>query len=193
MYLYFSDWTTPQNITEMEKKGFSHNDRLIKVFASETDPSKPLSRPIATVISSGGPFDTTYKFPGRGPWLAEELEEYIAYHHLSEEASKKTRALFRFANLPDLEIAQLAMLIKNALTGEWHFKHPLAVVQGLVETRDRGRNYGFHLDIFTTRSQERLATYVNLNNTESLASMREALILEKGNSPEGPLPHKESR
>ena len=191
MYLYFSDWTTPNNIAEMEKRGFPHNERLIKVFASERNPSESVSRAIATITSSGEPFSQDFKFPGRGPWLAEELEEYLAYHHLTEEASKKARALFRFANLPDLEIVHLAMLVKNAITGEWHFKHPLATVQGLEETRIRDRNYGFHLDIFTTRSIERLAKYVDLQKPETLVSMQEALILEKS-SPEGSPPRKES-
>lgn len=174
----------------MEKRGFPHADRLIKVFAAETDPSLTLNRHITVVESEGNPFDQRFQYPGRGFWLPEELEEYFTHFHLSNEVKSKCRALFRFANSREMEIAQLAMNIRNAQTGKMQYNHPLKIIGGLEETRARDRNYGYHLDIFTPRSTEKLRHFVDLENPQTLVGEKESITLEKF-TPEGTLPTKE--
>lgn len=192
MFLYFSDWTSPQNISRLENKRFPHTGKLIKVFAKEQDPSINLNRHISTAEFSGEPFNQAYRYPGRGYWLAIEMERYLLHYHLPEEANNKVRALFRFANSPEMEIASLAMSIRNAETDNLEYSHPLKIIDGLDEAVSRNRNYGLHLDIFTPRSISRLKHFVDLDDPSLLVTEREAIGLEKI-TPEGTPPNKETR
>lgn len=180
VFLYASDWTTPGNISKMESAGFPHTGRLIKIFATETDPSEIIKRPISTARESADPFIEGYKYQSHGPWLATDLEFFIQHHCRGEEQPiRQTRALFRFANRPDLGIINLAMSIKNKETGRWHYSHPLKIIDGLEEVRVRGRYNGLHLDVFTPQSLERLGKIIDLKNPEALVTMREAVLVSK--------------
>lgn len=194
MLLYFSDWTTPQNLEHLKKNGFLNAERLIKVFASRKDPSAELGRKITIVESESDPFDPNieFKYPGRGPWLGSDMEVYLSHFHLTDDAKQKARALFRFAQSPEMEIIQLAMSIRNAATRDYHYHHPLAIIDGLDEAAQREGYHGLHLDIFTQRSIEHLAKIIKLENTEGLVTIRESVELTK-TTPEGsPSPTKES-
>jgi len=194
MFLYFSDWTTEQNLRALETKGLPHTGRLIKVFATKEDPSIALKRKIITTEGDHRPFGPyeRYKWYNRGPWSGTDMEVYLHDMHLPEDAKEKTRALFRFANSPALEIAELAMMVKNSITKQWHYRHPLRIVDGLDEAQDRGRTNGLHLDIFTARSVERLGKIIDLGNPEGLVTIREAVEFTRI-SPEGVPPTKEAR
>lgn len=90
-----------------------------------------------------------------------------------------------------MEIAQLAMDIRNSETGKMQYNHPLKIIDGLEESLAKDRNYGFHLDVFTPRSIERIGQFVDLENPQTLVSERESIALEKL-TPEGSSPTKET-
>lgn len=179
MFLYFSDWTNLQNLRMLDEKGLPHYDRLIKVFATQKDPAIELRRDIITVISDGSEFTKDLAIPGRGLYLAQEMEAFLNYMHITEEAKEKTRALFRFANTTEMAIVNLAMLVKNTITGDWHYHHPLRVIDGLEEAGTRGRENSLHLDIFTQRSIEKLSKVIDLENPEGLVTIRETVGLAR--------------
>jgi hypothetical protein len=193
MFLYFSDWTSPQNLEKLEERGFPHAGKLIKVFASSENPSDKIGRKLSITQVDDSPFepDVEFKFQGRAYWTGSELEVYLDHFHLKDEEEQKARSLFRFANSPEMEITQLAMLARRAVTGTYHYNHPLAIIDGLDEARERGRLNGLHLDIFTQRSIDRLANIINLENTEGLVTIRESVELSKS-TPEGSHLSKES-
>lgn len=60
------------------------------------------------------------------------MEEHLRELGLSEDAKDYARAIFRFSNLPVLEICQYAMEAKQG--GEWFFKHPFDHLHGLDES-----------------------------------------------------------
>lgn len=194
VFLYFSDWTTQENLKKLEEKGFPQAGKLIKVFASYQDPSAKLGRQITVIEKSGEPFDLDkkFKYAGRSYWLGLEMEEYLDHFRLTPEAKQKTRALFRFADSPEMEITQLAMSLAKDASGSYRYRHPLAIVDGLTEAMERGRFDGLHLDIFTQRSIGHLASLINLESTEGLVTLRESTELTKSTR-EGFPPTKESR
>lgn len=193
VFLYFSDWTTPQNLQQLKDKGFPHSGTLIKVFANNENPSTRLGRQITVVETSGNTFekDELFKYPGRGFWLGSDLEVYLDHFHLSDEAKQETRALFRFAQSPEMEITQFAMSSTKDASGKYHYRHPLAIIDGLNEAMEKGRYNGLHLDIFTQRSIDRLTKIINMENTEGLVTIRESVKLSK-TTPEGSPPGKET-
>lgn len=186
MFLYFSDWTTDENLRKLEEQDLPHAGRLIKVFATHEDPSETLGRYITTVEELGYAFDPDkqFKYYNRGPWLGSELETYLDHFHLPEEIKQKARALFRFAESPQMEITNLAMSPRNTFR---HYNHPLEIIDGLEEALQRQRYNGLHLDIFSPPSIERLEKFIDLKNPEVLVSIRESVQLS-GSNPEGSQP-----
>ncbi len=176
MFLYISEWTSKNALAELDKKGFPHSERLFKVFTTNLDPSEIIGKNLALIEGKGDTFTEDYKYPGRGPWLAEDLENYITHFHLTKEATKSVRALFRFAHDSRLEIDALAMSVRNTFR---RYEHPLAIVDGLDKALNRGRYHGLHLDIFTQRSVDRLNSIVDLNYAENVASRRESVIIAR--------------
>jgi hypothetical protein len=186
MFLYFSDWSTDTNLAKLDERGFPHSDRLIKVYASSENPSVKLGREITTVEFPSSPFfpDEEFKFRSRGTWTGSNLEEYLEHFHLPEEEKRKARALFRFANSPKMEIVQYALEARNPTTRGFICSLPLAIIDGLDEAKDRGRQNGLHLDISTQRSIDRLGKIIDLENAEGLLTIRESTELTR-TTPEG--------
>ena len=185
MFLYFSDWTDSV-FTYLKEIGAK---RIIKVFATELDLPKLLQRELIRIAGDSNPFEEAFKYPERGLWTPEDLETHLESCGLSEEAKSTCRALFRFANREELEIAELAMSVRDRNTTNWHFQHPFHIIDGLGTKRE-DRFGVLHLDIFTPRSLERLAGLVDLENSQGLVTPREAALI--GKNPEGISSRKET-
>lgn len=192
MFLSFSDWTTIDNLAKLEKQGFPHAKKLIKVFAFPKNPSEELKRNIKVFEQRGDlqfePNDR-FKWYNRGPWSGTDMELFLKSFHLPEEANQQIRALFRFANSDEMKIVELAMSPKNTIR---HYGHPLDIIDGIEEAQTRQRYHGLHLDIFSPPSIEHLGKLVDLENPEGLLTIRESVRLT-GLNPEGSPATKESQ
>lgn len=171
----------------LTERGFPHKGKLFKVFAQASDPSETIGRKISTIESSGEPFLSEIRFDNTIPWQVEDLELFFADDQIINQEVEKARALFRFANRPDLGIAQLAMYAKNE-EGKPRYNHPLAIVHGYEKTM-RGRSGALHLDIFMPQSVERLGKIIDLEKKDVLVDRRELDLLSF--DPENSNPQKE--
>lgn len=178
MYLYFEDQS--RYLFILDQKHIPHGDRIIKTYASETDPRIKLNNPNLAVFEiSDSPFSNEiFTYTGRETYSGIQIEEIIKNLRINDLGKRITRALFRFSNRPDLEFCQTAMsIIKD---GNWLIDHPLGDIDGLnlAANIPESRTRAIHLDIFMPRSLERLDNLIHFSDPEHLVSMREGLRLK---------------
>lgn len=175
MFLYFSDWTS--SIETLDEKGFSHGDKIIKVYACEQDPRELLNKPNLFVIKGNSePFaeNEIFHYPGRKSYTGPELEEELVNIGINEVAKKYFRAVFRFDTSPEVQSNQCMMGMKN-LDGSWTYNHPFESIDGAYPAaKYHGyRDVALHTDIFDPESIARLRKIVDLDDPELVASYRD--------------------
>lgn len=177
MFLYASNWSTPQNLKWLTKNGFPDSGKLVKIYASPTDPREILNRDITVVQESSQPFVTAYRHPARGIWVSEDLEFLLS--PLTESEAAQARALFRFAQRKDVGITELALGVRNSIEKRWHYPDPISIIDGLKESIERQRHNHLHLDVFTKQSLERVSNIFHLENLENFASIKEVIQITR--------------
>lgn len=64
VFLYFSDWTNSTLVRSLDRRGFPHADKIIKVHAMRRDPREVLGRgSVTTMEVTGAPFFDKEEFP----------------------------------------------------------------------------------------------------------------------------------
>jgi len=182
MYLYFENWT--QFLYQLDVKGISHGDKLLKVKASKEHPSARYGRNnIAVYEIDEKPFrlDELFDYGERGSWQGTDLEITLQSLRLNTEQQTTARALFRFANLPHFQMCQAGMELRNP-NGSWLINHPLEDIDGLRQLMQNPETKSitpFHLDIFVQQSIDKVLEYIGFaQTTEGIVSLREYMQYE---------------
>lgn len=173
MYLFFSDWS--RILPTLDKKNIPHGGRIIKAYGATQNPATFLDKPTLTVQEiEDAPFgiNERYVFSKRGVFLGPELNLYLDELGVTPKGRRVITALFRFANLEQLELCQGAM---TRMRGEdWVFNHPIEIIHGIKKiVQDQNRELKVHLDIFSEQSLKRLKRVVDYDNTEQIATHQE--------------------
>lgn len=175
MYLHFEDWSAPMWLEKLDRDGLPHTGKIIKVMASDLDPSKELKKPTLTVLSSDGtPFTTeeTYAYSGRETYSGAGLEETLGDFGLNPRASRAVRALFRFANQHGFCQAAMAATTEEG----WLIDHPFGDIDGIeAAQRQPRKETGIHLDIFFPDSISIIRGVVDIDNPQTMLSVRDGL------------------
>lgn len=178
MFLHFSDWST--FLETLDKKSIPHGDKIIKIYACPYNPRELLNRPkLFTVEGQDTPFTEkeVFSYPGRESYPGPKLEARLTEVGLKEDAKRHLRALFRFANSPEIQSCQWMMSAKNP-DGSWMFAHPFSEIDGIdTVLRDpRHRPGPLHIDIFSEESLARLRQMVSIDQTDLLVPWGKEVI-----------------
>jgi hypothetical protein len=175
MYLHFEDWSGSMWLGELDKDELPHSGKIIKVMASDLDPSKELEKPTLTVVASdGAPFtaEETYVYPDRETYGGSGLEETLGDFNLNPRANRAVRALFRFANQHGFCQAAMTATTEKG----WLIDHPFGDIDGIeAAQRQPGRETGIHLDIFFPNSVSIIRNIVDIDDPQTTLTMREGL------------------
>ncbi len=170
MYLRLEDWSLEFFLSRLEEKGLKHGGHIIKVYASEVDPrTKDMygRETVAVVEIDDSPFreDEIFNYEGRGTYTGVQLNQRLGELGLNEDAKKRMRALFRFANLPETGFTREAMQLRNT-EGNWLIDHPFGDIDGVSRAVQLPEKYSatVHLDIFVPTSLEKLARLLGVDD-----------------------------
>lgn len=173
IFLYFEDWT--QFVSELDRKGYAHGDKIIKVFATPFDPRVRLDKPGLKIIESDdSPLNgLIFSYEGRGSFTGDDIEKRIA--SFDPYTQRVIRGLVRFDNRSDLQFAREGMSMKH--DGEWLITNPIEDLDGIRENSGTNETTAsrIHLDIFEERSLKSLADIL-----ETKSGSPEMLELMKG-------------
>lgn len=177
MYIHFEDWSNPWFLSQLDKKGIPHGNKIIKACATFQDPRELTGKSSLSVVESdNSPFKEVevFRYEGRRNYTGTELEEDIARMGFGDVGKATIRAVFRFANKEGAEFCQAAMAAKYE-NGMWRFNHPFDDLDGLEEAqRDPVRREPLiHLDLFFPASLERLRKIVNYENPANVIGWTE--------------------
>src|SRR3989344_505719 len=175
--LHFEDWTNDLTIATLDQKGLPHVGRVIKVFATKSDPRGVYRRPdlrVLPVPDEEFSFSEQYDYPNRN-YNGHELEADLNRLSLDDVGKRTVRALFRFANSPEMRFCQRAMMATRP-DGTWLIDHPFADIDGIVQAeKDPKRTNAIHLDVFLPQSIQALRKIVDLKNSLQILPAHEGL------------------
>ena len=164
MYIHFEDWSVFR--FKLTNSGLPYGDNILKVFATQENPrgEKYFNRPMIAVFKSDdSPFgdDEVFQYQNREEYSGKNLEEKIAEMGLTEDATKRVRALFRFANREDTQFTQTAMQLRDN-EGNWLISHPFEDIDGYkYALRNPER---LHLDVFVPKSLDKVAKLLRVES-----------------------------
>lgn len=174
MYLHFEDWTYPITLEMLDKRGLPHDDKIIKVFASDKDPRKVLDNPELTVVESRGNRFTkpeSFDYVGRGTYPAKSLESALDLYGLNNFGLRIIRSLFRFSYKEGFSQAAMAAERPSDGDTEWLIQHPFEAIHGINDTQSSPEKIPkLHLDIFFPASILALSQTVDFENPRALVS-----------------------
>jgi len=175
MFIHFENWSAPIFISMLERKGFPHAGKIMKVYATRLDPRELLGRSSLVVLESEHSFfkeDEIFHYKDRESYRGDLLEARMEDLGLGVMGKEVTRALFRFANRQEASFCQAAMAAK--LEGRWLFQHPFEDLDGIGKKETE-----IHLDIFYPTSIERLKNFVEVDNYAQVLSFKEHRLLDQ--------------
>src|SRR5690349_2539649 len=106
MYLRFEDWSN--FLFVLDKKGYPHGDRIIKVYTSQEDPRGLYDKPDLVVFKSEGhPFsDEVFDMGDRGQFSGKDIEAQLATKGVTDKGKEIVRALLRFSTTEETQFTQ---------------------------------------------------------------------------------------
>ena len=168
MRVHFEDWTNPVLVDRLDEKGLPHSDKIIKAFASNTDPSKALSRPKLAVVEASAEVFTkadAFKYDGRGTYRGDTVNWFIDRFMVDEHSKRVFRALFRFANQSG--VCQAAM--QAEANRDWAYATPYDIINGMGKTeRDPSMAFDIHLDVYIPEALKALRQTFDYENPETM-------------------------
>jgi hypothetical protein len=192
MKIHIENWTLKMFLDQLDAKGHTHGDYLLKAYATYEDPTQYTTKPdLAVFDSPHTPFteDEVYKYPRRGNYTGPQLEADLKALKLSPTAEDTLRALFRFANRPDTRFCQNAMdAEQEGSEGQkkWFIQHPFQDLDGVAEAgAHQSRESLIHLDIFYPPSLDSLKKLVDYTDETTVVDYRESRALRMKMSREG--------
>jgi hypothetical protein len=192
MYLHFEDWS--QFLFRLEERGLLHGSHILKVYANDEDPRSAtkydrVNIAVFEVDDSNLKADEVFTYQNRETYSGKDIEQKLQSIGLSDSATKRVRALFRFSNQPETQFTQAAMKLKSP-EGNWLIQHPLEDINGFDLALRDPHQYSdvVHLDIFEPDSLIRAAKLLrtnNLNECNAIVTMDEIINLGRRQYGEG--------
>jgi len=177
-FIHFENWTSDLTISTLTSIGLPHDGKVIKVFATEFDPRVEYERPsLLTIPVPDEEFTIAEQFDygDRGIYTGLNLETGLNRFRLADSGKRMVRALFRFANKPEMGFCQRAMQAQLQ-DGSWLINHPFEDIDGIrmAENNDRRIN-SIHLDVFFPESIKALKRIVDLTDGKPYSEVLSAL------------------
>ncbi len=173
MLIHFEDWSHPL-VTDLLPQDLPHESRVIKAFATETDPRIELNkRDLVVIEASGDVFDRdeVFEYDQRGAFASLDLEEMLGEYDLSDLGNRTVRALFRFSN--EYGFCQEAMSARR--NDGWLIAGPLDEIDGYNNAGGPGYESALHLDIFFPKSLGILKDTVNYDSPDEVLTVQEVM------------------
>ncbi len=179
MFLYPSDWSRPEVLSRLAKRGID-TKRVIKIYAAHEENIGRITGRSIQIIPIGFKGLThkdIFAYGDRGSYDGRDLEMYLQkYSGLDITGVQIARAMLRFGYQEALGTNRLAMAARNG--NEPVFDNPFSFIHHFGSHKP-DVNTKMHLDIYIPQSIERLSKIIDLEDPRKLATAEEVGRIRK--------------